>query len=87
MLDAQGGVCAICHEKPGDLTLHVDHDHATGAVRRLLCVRCNNALGLFAESQELFQHAANYLDDYDAEAIELTALTRARVQALAATRD
>src|SRR5262245_59630423 len=33
MLAAQLGVCAICSEKPGDLTLHVDHDHATGAVR------------------------------------------------------
>jgi hypothetical protein len=51
----------ICRETPGDLPLHVDHDHASGAVRKLLCVRCNNALGLFQASPQLFQAAADYL--------------------------
>jgi hypothetical protein len=61
MLDAQGGVCFICRETPGDLPLHVDHDHASGGLRKLLCIRCNNALGLFQESPQLFQAAADYL--------------------------
>jgi hypothetical protein len=61
MLAAQGGVCFICRETPGDLPLHVDHDHVTGEVRKLLCIRCNNALGLFQESPQLFQAAADYL--------------------------
>jgi hypothetical protein len=61
MLAAQGGVCFICRDKPGDLPLHVDHDHVTGEVRALLCIRCNNALGLFQESEELFVAAAEYL--------------------------
>jgi hypothetical protein len=61
MLDAQGGVCFICRETPGDLPLHVDHDHVTGELRKLLCIRCNNALGLFQESPQLFQAAADYL--------------------------
>src|SRR5690242_3717379 len=82
MLAAQGGVCAICREKPGDLTLHVDHHHGNGDVRGLLCVRCNNALGLFQESHDLFQAAANYLDDHDAGVIHLLAATRARAAAL-----
>ncbi len=61
MLAAQGCVCFFCRETPGDLPLHVDHDHATGAVRGLLCSRCNNnALGLFQESPHLFQAAADY---------------------------
>jgi hypothetical protein len=44
MLEAQGGGCAICGAKPKTRRLHVDHDHATGKVRGLLCHRCNRAL-------------------------------------------
>lgn len=47
MLARQGGTCAICHvlpEKSGKGVLHIDHDHATGTVRGLLCNRCNSAL-------------------------------------------
>lgn len=64
-------MCAICREKPGDLPLHVDHDHATGAIRGLLCVRCNNALGLFKESHDLFAAAADYLERHDREELAL----------------
>ncbi|MBV9285432.1 MAG: endonuclease VII domain-containing protein, partial [Acidimicrobiia bacterium] len=42
MLVAQDGLCAICQERPA---VHVDHDHATGRVRALLCFNCNGALG------------------------------------------
>ena len=83
MLEAQGGVCAICGEKPGDLTLHVDHHHESGAVRKRLCVRCNNALGLFRESHELFQAAADYLNGHDPEPVELFEAARQRARALA----
>lgn len=44
LLAAQGGHCAICPNRPKTRRLHVDHDHATGAVRGLLCMRCNRAL-------------------------------------------
>jgi hypothetical protein len=80
MLHTQDGVCAICGEpRPGERTLHVDHDHETGVIRGLLCFRCNNALGDFREEYELFQRAADYLDRDD----ELAALVRDRVLALA----
>lgn len=80
MFAAQGGVCAICGEaRPEERTLHVDHDHATGMIRGLLCFRCNNALGDFREEVELFRSAADYLDRDD----ELAGLVRARVGALA----
>lgn len=44
MYEAQGGVCALCGW-PGYSPLCVDHDHATGLVRGLLCKTCNNVLG------------------------------------------
>lgn len=46
----QGGVCAICAGVNDDgRNLHIDHDHATGAVRGLLCGNCNTAIGLLGE--------------------------------------
>jgi len=44
LLEAQDGGCAICGAKPKTRRLHVDHDHATGKVRGLLCHRCNRVL-------------------------------------------
>jgi len=79
MLATQLGGCAICSDPgPEDGSLHVDHDHASGRVRGLLCVSCNNALGAFRESFDIFQAAADYLDRDD----ELAALVRGRVGAL-----
>jgi hypothetical protein len=44
MVSHQSGLCAICNRKP-DRTLCVDHSHATGQVRALLCSNCNSMLG------------------------------------------
>ena len=44
LLKSQGGKCAICRARPKSKRLAVDHDHATGAVRGLLCSRCNHDL-------------------------------------------
>ncbi len=79
MFAAQNGVCAICLEaRPEERTLHVDHDHETGAIRGLLCFRCNNAIGSLRENSLIFEAAANYFDRDD----ELAALVRERVGAL-----
>lgn len=43
-LAKQGGGCAVCGRPPKTRRLHVDHDHATGAIRGLLCYRCNRAI-------------------------------------------
>lgn len=64
MLADQGGVCAICQrpctsKKSG--TLHVDHCHATGLVRGLLCHRCNAGLGMFQDDPQRLQDAVAYL--------------------------
>src|SRR3990167_4587898 len=37
MLRAQGGICAICGAPENGRPLSVDHDHATGHIRGLLC--------------------------------------------------
>lgn len=64
MLEAQGGVCAICkgpETKPNAKYLAVDHDHATGAVRGLLCNNCNRAIGLLGDDAERLIAGADYL--------------------------
>jgi hypothetical protein len=44
LLKRQGGRCAICRARPKSKRLAVDHDHGSGAVRGLLCSRCNHDL-------------------------------------------
>ena len=61
LLNQQGGTCALCGDLPGRRRLSVDHDHATGLVRAMLCTRCNTALGSFKDSPELCERAAAYL--------------------------
>ena len=60
LLEAQGGGCAICGAKPKTRRLHVDHDHATGKVRGLLCHRCNRALPTWVTTSWL-NAASRYL--------------------------
>jgi len=57
MVVSQGGCCAICREEK---KLHVDHDHATGRVRGLLCNRCNTGLRVLEEPKRL-QASRDYL--------------------------
>ena len=57
----QGGGCAICGARPKVRRLNVDHEHLSGAVRGLLCARCNRGLGWFADRPERLEGAALYL--------------------------
>lgn len=60
----QEGRCAICatqHPEFSPGNLHVDHCHAIGHVRGLLCTSCNNGLGRFKDSPEVLTTAAEYL--------------------------
>lgn len=62
LLEKQGGVCGICGGPPvGRSRYHVDHDHKSGAIRGLLCGKCNTGLGQFNDSPELLHRAAAYL--------------------------
>ena len=63
LLAQQGGTCAICgggRSGPGS-RFHVDHCHATGRVRGLLCGNCNTAIGLLGDDPERAEKAAAYL--------------------------
>jgi hypothetical protein len=65
MLAAQGGRCAICKGtdfgRKRDSFFAVDHDHATGSVRGLLCRGCNHLLGVAKDSVAILESAIAYL--------------------------
>jgi hypothetical protein len=72
---ASRGRCWICDDpetavrREKVIALAVDHDHATGAIRGLLCRRCNTQVGnlehgrrAFACDVVLFARAVEYLE-------------------------
>lgn len=62
LLKLQGGRCAICRNVPRTIRLATDHDHQTGAVRGLLCKRCNHdLLGGGHDSVDVLFRALAYL--------------------------
>lgn len=58
LLEAQGHRCKI-YQAPAPNCL--DHDHATGAVRGMLCHLCNVGLGHFRERAKYLRAAIRYL--------------------------
>lgn len=67
MVQAQGGLCKVCRRPPDGRwgTLQVDHCHTTGRVRGLLCVNCNQAIGLLQDNPEYAREAARYLRKFN----------------------
>lgn len=64
MLIAQDGRCATCSVPFGPTRAtfeHVDHCHATGRVRGLLCPACNKALGLARDNPTVLFNMYLYL--------------------------
>lgn len=67
MFERQQGLCLICLKPETSQfngiikKLSVDHDHATGVVRSLLCSGCNRGIGYFFDNSEIVLKAANYL--------------------------
>lgn len=64
MVTAQGGKCKICARPASEERyglLSVDHCHTTGAVRGLLCTRCNTSIGGFGDDPAVVLRAAKYL--------------------------
>lgn len=70
MLEAQGNRCAICRVDESGLWharevkrdgWHIDHDHATGVVRGILCPPCNLMIGYAQDDPNRLVSAATYL--------------------------
>lgn len=65
LFEAQRGACGICQRRDGGdrrgYRLSVDHCHRTGAVRGLLCAKCNKAIGLLGDDPKIVARAGLYL--------------------------
>ena len=67
----QDGKCAICGNPEDSFQngkrdrLSVDHNHSTGKVRKLLCHRCNTAIGLVAENTETLRSMISYIENHE----------------------
>ena len=70
LLEAQGGVCAICGtDKPLGRGWVIDHDHACcpgikscgKCIRGILCTKCNLMIGLASDNIETLRLAQEYL--------------------------
>lgn len=58
MYAEQDGRCFVCEDQKS--VLHVDHNHETGEVRKLLCALCNTAFGKMRESPRLINKLLEY---------------------------
>ncbi len=65
LLSKQNFRCAIClrSEIDNGKSLAVDHNHTTGAIRGLLCIKCNFGIGQFEDNTELLKKTIRYLGD------------------------
>lgn len=61
MSDKQAGLCALCKTAKW---AHVDHDHATGRIRGLLCAGCNTGLGKLGDTAAGLYQALAYLEGF-----------------------
>jgi hypothetical protein len=77
MREKQKGLCAICGEKEkrksrtkGEVCrLVVDHHHASGNIRDLLCHNCNQIIGHSKESIIILKAAIAYLEKHNTKTL------------------
>lgn len=63
IFNSQKRKCPICHHTEKNVKIWtVDHDHATGKMRGILCDNCNKGLGHFRDDQDNFKRAIDYLN-------------------------
>ena len=71
--EAQNWCCAICGVDPRQVSawpphhrvLHVDHSHASGKVRGLLCNYCNRGIGFFRDNAGLARKVSLYIEAHE----------------------
>ena len=67
MLHNQNCRCAVCGkhaEETQRKRLFVDHSHATGKIRALLCQQCNTAIGMVNEDTDVLFALVAYLNEH-----------------------
>lgn len=77
LLLEQNYICGLCFKPETARDKHtnkvkalsIDHNHATGKIRRLLCTKCNMGLGSFNENPELLLAAIRYLEEHKEKTI------------------
>lgn len=71
LFEKQGGRCAICmkHQTELKMKLVVDHEHASGKIRDLLCHACNLVLGNAREDASILQRCINYLKIHEDQSL------------------
>lgn len=64
MFESQGRACGICPATTPtkDRFWALDHNHATGKVRGILCMHCNVGIGQFKDDPQRLRRAADYLE-------------------------
>jgi hypothetical protein len=65
MLAAQNYACAVCLSNDpsrNNGNWSIDHDHATGAVRGIVCHHCNILLGGARDNVQTLRNAVAYLE-------------------------
>lgn len=65
MAREQGG-CAICGSSfKNKRDEHLDHNHSTITIRKILCSKCNCGIGMFNENIGIMTMAIKYLEEFD----------------------
>lgn len=71
LFNKQGQRCAACLAaldiNTGDRDVHLDHNHSTGAVRGIVCKKCNSIVGLCGENPVTLARIAQYIRRHDEE--------------------
>jgi hypothetical protein len=70
MLVEQESKCYICSvhiDETPKKRLCIDHCHNTGKVRKLLCTKCNTALGQVSENTEILKKMITYINEHKNE--------------------
>lgn len=62
LVEEQNGVCALCGKASEERAIAVDHDHASGEIRGLLCSPCNTGVGMFRDDPGLLRKAIAYIE-------------------------
>lgn len=81
--NAHDGRCEICGNppRPGGRDLNMDHDHATGEFRGMLCDNCNAGIGRFKDDTMRLESAILYLKRHAQPTLATVASEEARKKA------